>query len=221
MLNDAHPNWRTLREAFGVMVEVCSSAGQTDLAGALKSGLVRVKGTILGDRESSTGPIERPLQEARRVDLDLWKNSIEIVRAGAVVENRLRFPVELGTRPREERLSVSLIGVDEITLRKYIETYLVPERPPAAQVPAAKRSRKRPRRKGPRPGAGRYHESDKALFGEMERLISSGMTPTGAALKLALAGQVDGGGTAESRGRRLARFYSRPKKLPPAPTFSH
>jgi hypothetical protein len=70
------------------------------------------------------------------------------------------------------------------------------------------------KRKGPEPGAlDRYGNYDRALYPELERLISKErMSLTAAARQLANEGRVSGIGTGESRARRLAKRY-RAEKL--------
>jgi hypothetical protein len=65
------------------------------------------------------------------------------------------------------------------------------------------------RRKGPQPGTvDRYGKSDRALYGDMRRLMGDGrMSATGAARHLAEKGKIEGGGAPESLARRLARRY--------------
>ena len=64
-------------------------------------------------------------------------------------------------------------------------------------------------RKGPAPGKlARYRESDRACYAELERLMREEcLSASAAARELAEAGKVEGTGTAESRGRRLAKLY--------------
>jgi hypothetical protein len=64
-------------------------------------------------------------------------------------------------------------------------------------------------RKGPTPGTGRYDAADRKLFPEIKRKIDSGKagSATEAARQLVEEGKVRGGGTADSRARRLAGAY--------------
>jgi hypothetical protein len=67
-----------------------------------------------------------------------------------------------------------------------------------------------PRRsKGPRPGTvDRYGQSDRALYEDMKRLMDKEhISATAAARHLAEKGKIKGGGTPESRARRLQRRY--------------
>jgi hypothetical protein len=66
----------------------------------------------------------------------------------------------------------------------------------------------RPRR-GPVVGKiARYADLDRALFDEMERIMQEGSkSPAEAARDLACQGRVKGGGTPDSRARRLANLY--------------
>jgi hypothetical protein len=66
-------------------------------------------------------------------------------------------------------------------------------------------------RKGPTPGAvDRFGESDRALFPEIERIMrESHKSVHAAALEVASAGKVQGGGTPESLAKRLAKRFRR------------
>jgi hypothetical protein len=61
------------------------------------------------------------------------------------------------------------------------------------------------RRPGPAKGASRYARADRKQFPEMRELIDGGLSPHGAALKL--GAKLAGGGTLESRAKRLATRY--------------
>jgi hypothetical protein len=81
-----------------------------------------------------------------------------------------------------------------------------PETPAApAQSPGAA-----PRR-GPAKGSGPYVKDDEALFGEMGRLMAEGKTLNGAAI--ILGPRIKGGGSLESRAKRLASRYANSLKL--------
>ena len=62
---------------------------------------------------------------------------------------------------------------------------------------------------GPSPGTiDRFGDTDRALFPEIERIMSEGhKTVHAAALELALAGKIQGVGTPESRAKRLAALF--------------
>lgn len=66
-----------------------------------------------------------------------------------------------------------------------------------------------PPRKGPAPGKlARYRASDRACYPELERLMQEEhLSASAAARKLTEAGEVEGVGSPESRGRRLAKLY--------------
>jgi hypothetical protein len=67
----------------------------------------------------------------------------------------------------------------------------------------------RKRRYGPESGTlRRYEDADRALFPELERImVEEQKSRSAAALELAQAGEVKGFGTAQSRGKRLAKLH--------------
>jgi hypothetical protein len=86
-------------------------------------------------------------------------------------------------------------------------TNVAPRRAPITPAAAVVGTWTAPRpRKGPAPGTvDRFGESDRALFPEIERIMREGHeTVHAAALELASAGKIQGGGTPESRAKRLA-----------------
>jgi len=84
-------------------------------------------------------------------------------------------------------------------------------------VPPSPKEKQR-RRKGPEPGTlDRYGKADRALYGDLKRLMSEkNMSLTAAAQELAEAGKVEGVGTTTSRARRLAtRFRADSRRSDP------
>lgn len=68
------------------------------------------------------------------------------------------------------------------------------------------------RRRGPAPGTIRRHDYS-ALFPELERLMTTGLSLHGAAEELANGNKIPGSGTPTSRAKALARAYGAQKKL--------
>jgi hypothetical protein len=68
-------------------------------------------------------------------------------------------------------------------------------------------------RKGPAPGTiDRFGDTDRALFPEIEHIMSEGHKSVhAAALELASDGKIQGGGTPESRAKRLAALFRKEK----------
>jgi hypothetical protein len=64
-------------------------------------------------------------------------------------------------------------------------------------------------RRGPRSGTTGFREADGKIFSQISRLIRDGKarSPHDAALKLAYDGQLAGGGTEESKAKRVAGRY--------------
>jgi hypothetical protein len=64
-------------------------------------------------------------------------------------------------------------------------------------------------RRGPRPGTTGYQEADRKLFDRMSRLLQSGeaTSPYRAALLLDQTGKLKGGGTPESRAKRVSSLF--------------
>jgi hypothetical protein len=66
-------------------------------------------------------------------------------------------------------------------------------------------------RRGPRSGTTGYQVADRKAFPEISRLMTEGeaRSPYGAALILACKGKLVGGGTPETRARRVSALYRR------------
>lgn len=62
-------------------------------------------------------------------------------------------------------------------------------------------------KRGPAPGETGYGASDRALFDELEQLMRGGKSRMAAALELARRKRIEGGGTPDSRAKRLARLH--------------
>jgi hypothetical protein len=80
---------------------------------------------------------------------------------------------------------------------------------PAEQAASSPPAKTGPEPKGKRgPKGRRTAPADRALFDELEaKMRGKGLSPTAAAIELAEEGKVTGGGSADSRGKRLARLY--------------
>jgi hypothetical protein len=118
----------------------------------------------------------------------------------------------LGLVERERLLAQSpaqMAGLFRDDLATAGQADVVPQPAPITPGAPAGTGTARRSRKGPAPGTvDRFGESDRALFPEIERIMREGRKSVhAAALEVASAGKVQGGGTPESRAKRLAKGF--------------
>jgi hypothetical protein len=180
--------------------------GELFLCDRIASELARLPGQFEIDRDEKLR-ILRDL--GSRCDAEYFKAHETLVCAGE--PPRLVSIHEID----EQHRAIQPVMLTRAACKRYLEQSASPNAPRLIAAwfgglkitPPGRNERKR---SGPAPGTTeRYANSDRELYSEIKILLEGGRTVTAACQYLAENGRIAGGGTAESRARRLQKRFPR------------
>jgi hypothetical protein len=172
-----------------------TGAARHDLEWAIFAGRMSLSGRPF--REKVRQSIEGLTSSEHRLDL---------------IRNTVR---KRGVRPPYEDTILFLeVQIEWSRAAAYLRSQAGQSEGEISPVPAGTGMATRPKRRGPVPGSvDRYGDADRALFPEIDRIVSDQQkSPTAAARILAEQGRVPGDGTEDSKVKRLARLYLKERR---------
>lgn len=145
--------------------------------------------------------------KAAEVDREPTKFDRKLARFDSAHRDARRALFAFGTNLHAENIEKVVSGLDHHDPEEREAWETIADKTPFETWSLVQRMRKPPARRGRPKGSGSYKEADEQARPEMNRLIDAGLSPQKAAL--ALAPLLRGGGTPDSKARRLRR---RPEK---------